>query len=53
MASEGLKLKATARVKLTKLDEYGNVIGVEENVVDLTEEEASALWASQQPVETF
>ena len=48
MSSEGLKLKATARVKLTKLDEHGNVIGTEENVVDLTEEEAKVLWQSQQ-----
>lgn len=43
-----LQVKATARVKLTKLDEAGNVIGVEEQVVQLTDEEAKALWRSQQ-----
>lgn len=45
---EGLKLKATAEVKLTKLDEAGSVIGVETSTIDLTEEEAEALWHSQQ-----
>lgn len=48
MANEGLQLKATATVRLTKLDETGNVIDVEEHTVDLTEEEATALWHSQQ-----
>jgi hypothetical protein len=48
MASEGLQLKATARVRLTKLDESGKVIGVEEHEVELTEEEAHTLWHSQQ-----
>ena len=48
MANEGLQLKATARVKLTKLDENGNVIGVDEQEIDLTKEEAEALWLSQQ-----
>lgn len=43
---EGLNLKATARVTLTKLDENGNVIGTEEHEVDLTKEEANALWHS-------
>ena len=42
------KLKATARVKLTKLDEKGAVIGVEEREVDLTEEEVKALWDLQE-----
>lgn len=48
MANEGLQLKATATVRLTKLDETGNVIGVEEHTVDLIEEEANAIWHSQQ-----
>jgi hypothetical protein len=43
-----LKLTATARVKLTKLDECGRVIGVEEREISLTEEEAKSLWHSQQ-----
>jgi hypothetical protein len=47
MAQEGLKLTATARVTLTKLDEDGNIIGVEESDVTLTEEEAHAIWQSQ------
>lgn len=42
------KLKATAIVKITKLDGNGNVIGVEEHTVNLTEEEAEKLWHSQQ-----
>lgn len=45
---EGLQLKAMARVKLTKLDEAGNIIGVEEREVNLTEEEANELWHLQQ-----
>lgn len=45
---EGLELKATARVTLTKLDENGKIIGVEEHDVDLTKEEANALWHSLQ-----
>jgi hypothetical protein len=45
---EGLKLRATARVKLTKLDENGKVIEVTEQEVELTKEEAEALWHSQQ-----
>lgn len=45
---EGLKLKATAKVMLTKLDENGRVIGVEEHSVDLTEKEADDLWHSLQ-----
>lgn len=45
---DGLQLKATARVKLTKVDENGNVIGVEEHDVELTEEEAKNLWLLQQ-----
>ena len=48
MANEGLNIKATAKVKLTKLDANGCVIGVEERTVELTDEEATALWRSQQ-----
>lgn len=47
---EGLNLCATARVKLTKYDEAGNFIGTEEHEVELTKEEAEALWHSQQQV---
>ena len=43
-----LKLRATARVKLTKLDENNNIIGVEEHDVELTEQEAKELWHLQQ-----
>lgn len=45
---DGLQLKATAHVKLTKVDENGNVIGIEEHDVELTEEEAKNLWHLQQ-----
>ena len=45
---DGLKLTAKAVVKLTKLDENGKVIDVIEQEVNLTEEEAKALWHSQQ-----
>lgn len=48
MNNEGLCLTAKAHVKLTKLDESGNIIIVEERDVDLTKEEAEALWHSQQ-----
>ena len=48
MPNEGLKLSAKATVKLTKLDEHGNIIEVCEQEVDLTREEAEALWHSQQ-----
>lgn len=44
---EGLHLKATAKVRLTKLDEFGKVIGVEEHEIELTKEEAEELWRSQ------
>lgn len=43
-----VNLTAKARVKLTKLNEHGEVIGIEEHEVDLTREEAEALWHSQQ-----
>lgn len=45
---EGLQLKATAHVKLTKKDSDGNIIDVIEREVNLTEEEARNLWQSQQ-----
>lgn len=50
MANEGLQLKATASVRVTKLDEAGNVIGFETHEVELTREEAQALWLSQKQV---
>lgn len=48
MNMDGLNLMATAKVKLTKLDDAGNLISVEEHEVELTREEAEALWHSQQ-----
>ena len=48
MPNEGLSIKATAKVKITKLDEHGSVIGTDEHVVELTEKEAEELWRSQQ-----
>ena len=45
---EGLNLRATAKVTLTKLDENGKVIGTEEHEIDLTKEEATELWHSLQ-----
>lgn len=45
---EGLTLRATARVTINKYDENGTLIGTEESEVDLTKEEAEALWRSQQ-----
>lgn len=48
MANEGLALKATAVVKLTKLGKNGEIVGFEEHTVELTREEAEALWHSQQ-----
>ena len=47
---ENLNLKAVAHVKLTKLDEAGNVVDVTEHEVELTREEANAVWQSQQQV---
>lgn len=46
--SESIRLRATANVKLTKYDEDGNVIGIEEQIINLTEQEARELWLSQQ-----
>ena len=46
--TEGLNLKAVAHVKLTKLDEAGNVCEVVEKDVKLTQKEAEELWRSQQ-----
>lgn len=48
--SESISLKATARVKLTKCDEAGNVVEVEEHEVKLTKEEAEELWHLHQQV---
>ena len=48
MANEGLPIKATAHVRLTKLDANGSVISVDEQEVTLTKEEAEVLWHSQQ-----
>lgn len=45
---EDINLTATAKVTLTKLDENGNVIGVEQREIDLTKKEASELWHSLQ-----
>lgn len=45
---EDIKLKATMKVRVTKLDDNGNVIEIEEREVALTEEEAKELWLSQQ-----
>lgn len=48
MAQEGLRVRARAHVRVLKYDENGALMGVEEHDVDLTEEEAIALWLSQQ-----
>ena len=40
---DGINIKAIARIKITKLDEHGNVIGVEEHEKELTDKEAEAL----------
>lgn len=48
MANEGLQLKATATVRLLKYDENDTLISTEEHTVELTEEEANAIWHSQQ-----
>ena len=45
---ESINIKATANVKLKKLDSSGKVIGEEEHNVVLTEKEAEALWHLQQ-----
>lgn len=46
--TEGLNLKATAHVKITKLDEAGNVCEVIEKDVELTQKEAEEVWRLQQ-----
>lgn len=48
MATEGLSLSAKAKVRLTKLDDSGNVIGTEEHEVLLSGEEVKSLWDLQQ-----
>lgn len=45
---DSLHLKATAHVTITKLDEQGNVVGTEVHDVELTKEEAEALWHLRQ-----
>lgn len=45
---DALNIKGTAHVKLTKLDERGNVIEIKELDVDLTDKEVNALCLSQQ-----
>lgn len=45
---DGLNITAKAVVKLTKLDELGKVIETTEKEIDLTREEAEALWHLQQ-----
>lgn len=47
MDNEGLRLVATARVKLSKFDEHGKLISTEEHDVELTDKEAEAIWLSQ------
>ena len=47
MATEGVQLKATARVKLSKFDEHGNLVGAEEHEIELTKEEADSIWHLQ------
>ena len=44
---EGINIKATAHVKLVKLDENGQATGVIEHDVELSKEEAESLWRSQ------
>lgn len=44
---DGLALTAKAKVKLTKVDESGNVVEIQEHEIELTKEEAEALWHSQ------
>lgn len=46
--TENMQLRAMAHVKLTKKDEQGNIISVEERDVELTEKEAEEIWHSQQ-----
>lgn len=45
---EDINLKAIAKVTLTKLDENGNVIGVDTREIDLSKKEANDLWRSLQ-----
>lgn len=40
-------LNAKVKVKLTKLDEHGNLIDEQEHEVLMSAEEASKLWQSQ------
>lgn len=45
---DGLNINATAKVKIVKQDNSGNIIGIEEHETTLTEEEAKSLWDLQQ-----
>lgn len=45
---EGLKISATAVVKLMKYNESGQLVDEEQHEVSLTEKEAEALWHLQQ-----
>jgi hypothetical protein len=47
---EELNISAKAHVKLTKIDDKGHTISVEEHESNLTEEEAQELWRLQQKV---
>ena len=49
VSNEGLNITAKAHVKLTKLDEHGNVVDTTEHDVNISREEAEALWRSRQP----
>ena len=48
--ADNISLTATVNVKITKYDSDGNVVGVDEHLTELTEEEAKKLWHSQQLV---
>lgn len=45
---DGMRLKATAHVRLSKFDENGRQIEVIEQDIELTEEEAKSICQSQQ-----
>lgn len=45
--NDGLNLSAKVKVRLTKLDNNGNVVGIDEHECSLTREEAEKLWQLQ------
>lgn len=45
---ENIPLRATAHIKITKINDSDDSVVVEEHDVELTEEEARKLWHSQQ-----